>query len=63
MRIYSVDEDTAEFYAEILKELRAKGTSIPTHDMWIVSVALQRGLPLYSKDVNFRQIQGLVLLP
>ncbi|MFH0845587.1 MAG: type II toxin-antitoxin system VapC family toxin [Pseudomonadota bacterium] len=63
VRIYSVDEDTAEFYPEILNELRAKGTPIPTNDIWIASVALQRGLPLYSRDVHFRQVQGLVLLP
>ena len=63
VRTYSIDEDTAEFYAEILNELRSKGTPIPTNDIWIASVALQRGFPLYSKDLHFRQIQGLVLVP
>ena len=55
VRIYSIDEDTAEFYAEILNELRSKGTPIPTNDIWIASVALQNGLPLYSKDLHFRK--------
>jgi predicted nucleic acid-binding protein len=63
VRIYSIDEDTAEFYAEILNELRSKGTPIPTNDIWIASVALQNGLPLYSKDLHFKQIQGLVMVP
>jgi tRNA(fMet)-specific endonuclease VapC len=62
VRIYGIDEDTAEFYAEILNELRSKGSPIPTNDIWIASVALQRGLPLYSKDLHFRQIQGLVMV-
>lgn len=62
VRIYSVDEDTAQFYAEILNELRTKGTPIPTNDIWIASVALQRGLPLCSRDVHFRKVKGLVLL-
>ena len=63
VRTYSIDEDTAEFYAEILNELRSKGTPLPTNDIWIASVALQKGLPLYSRDPHFRQIQGLVLVP
>jgi len=62
VRIFSVDEDTAQFYAEILSELRTKGTPIPTNDIWIASVALQRGLPLCSKDGRFRKVKGLVLL-
>jgi predicted nucleic acid-binding protein len=63
VRIYFIDQDTAEFYAEILNELRSKGTPIPTNDIWIASVALQKGFPLYSKDLHFRQIQGLVQVP
>ena len=62
VRIYSVDEDTAEFYAEILNEMRSKGTPIPTNDIWIASVALQKGLPLYSRDLHFKQVPGLILL-
>jgi tRNA(fMet)-specific endonuclease VapC len=62
VQIYSVDEDTAQFYAEILNELRTKGTPIPTNDIWIASVALQRGLPLCSRDAHFRKVKGLVLL-
>ena len=61
VRIYLVDENTAEFYAEILNELRSKGTPIPTNDIWIASVALQRGLPLYSRDLHFGHVKGLVL--
>ncbi len=59
--MYPVDENTAEFYAEILSELRSKGTPIPTNDVWIASVALQEGLPLYSSDWHFRKVPGLLL--
>lgn len=62
VRLYSVDENTAEFYAEILNELRTNGTPIPTNDIWIASVAFQCGLPLFSKDQYFRQVKGLVLI-
>jgi len=62
VRIFPVDENTAEFYAEILEELRSRGAPIPTNDIWIASVALQKGLPLYSRDLHFRLVPGLVLL-
>ena len=62
VRLYPVDENTAEFYAEILDELRKNGTPIPTNDIWIASVAFQCGLPLFSKDRHFRQVRGLVLI-
>lgn len=62
VRLYSVDENTAEFYAEVLNELRKNGTPIPTNDIWIASVAFQNGLSLFSKDQHFRQVKGLVLI-
>jgi tRNA(fMet)-specific endonuclease VapC len=61
VQIYRVDEDTAEFYAEILNDLREKGTPIPTNDIWIASVAFQHGLKLFSKDQHFKNISGLML--
>ncbi len=61
VQMYRVDEDTAEFYAEILNDLREKGTPIPTNDIWIASVAFQHGLKLFSKDQHFKNISGLML--
>jgi len=63
VRIYSVDEDTAEFYATILNSLRKGGKPIPTNDVWIAAVAFQNGLPLFTKDSHFEQIPGLTLIP
>lgn len=60
VRLYGVDEDTAEFYAEILDQMRKAGTPIPTNDIWIGAVALQHGLRLFSKDVHFEHISGLI---
>src|SRR5210317_1114451 len=53
VKIYGIDDDTAEFYAEILNNLRKKGRPIPTNDIWIASVAMQHGLKLFSKDHHF----------
>ncbi len=61
VQIYGIDEDTAEFYAEILNNLRKKGRPIPTNDIWIAAVALQYGLQLFSKDHHFKYVPGLML--
>ena len=62
VQIYSIDESTAEFYADILNNLRKRGTPIPTNDIWIASVAFQHGLRLFSKDHHFKKIPGLMLV-
>jgi len=62
VQLYIIDEDTAEFYAEILNGLKKKGKPIPTNDIWIASIALQHGLKLYSKDQHFKFVPGLVLV-
>ena len=59
--VYAVDENTAEHYSSVLCSLRKKGTPIPTNDIWIASVALQHGLPIYTMDKHFKQVEGLKL--
>lgn len=62
-RIHTVDInlETAEFYAQIYKNLRLKGTPIPTNDIWIAATALQNGVGLCSFDNHFNHIDGLLL--
>ncbi|MGD9083155.1 MAG: type II toxin-antitoxin system VapC family toxin [Desulfobacterales bacterium] len=60
--LYSVDEDTSEFYAEILNNLREIGRPVPTNDIWIAAVAFQNGLKLFTKDEHFKAIAGLFLV-
>ena len=62
VKIYSIDEDTAEFYANTLNSLKENGKPIPTNDIWIASVALQYGLKLFSKDQHFKYVSGLMLI-
>ena len=62
VQLYSIDENTAEFYADILHGLRERGTPIPTNDIWIASVSFQHGLKLFSKDQHFKNISGLMLI-
>ena len=60
--IYSVDDETADFYSEVLHNLRTAGTPIPTNDIWIAAIAFQHGLKLFSTDVHFEWVKGLSLV-
>jgi len=60
--IYPVNEETAEFYAQILNNLRKIGKPVPTNDIWIAAVAFQNGLKLFTKDAHFQTIAGLFLV-
>ncbi len=62
VRIYSVDENTAEHYAEILNNLKQTGRPIPTNDIWIAAIAFQYGLKMFTKDIHFKYIPGLPLI-
>lgn len=60
--IIAIDESTAEFYGAVLSKLKAKGTPIPTNDIWIAAAAFQHGLPLYTFDRHFAAVDGLLLV-
>ncbi len=62
VQIYYVDENTAEFYAEILSGLKTRGTPIPTNDIWIAAIAFQHGLKFFTRDRHFEKIAGIVML-
>jgi len=62
VRYVSANASTAEHYAEIFKGLRAKGTPIPTNDMWIAAAAMQHGIAVCTRDEHFRNIEGLITI-
>jgi len=53
------DEQTAQQYARIARQLRVKGRPIPQNDMWIAALAIQHGLTLLTCDAHFSEIDGL----
>jgi predicted nucleic acid-binding protein len=57
----AVDDETAEFYAQVFAELRHKGRPIPSNDLWLAASALQHGLALATYDEHFSTISGLLL--
>jgi tRNA(fMet)-specific endonuclease VapC len=58
--VHLVDDQTADFYASILNDLKAAGTPIPTNDIWIAATVFQHGYKLFSKDKHFNSIPGLL---
>jgi tRNA(fMet)-specific endonuclease VapC len=60
--ICNIDYNTAEYYAEILNQLKVIGRPIPTNDIWIAATAFQYGLKLCSKDSHFKDVPGLILV-
>jgi predicted nucleic acid-binding protein len=46
-------------YAHVLQALRARGTPIPTNDLWIAALALEHGLVVYSRDAHLGKVPGL----
>lgn len=59
--VITLDDETAEFYAQIFSELRLKGRPIPSNDLWLAASSLQHGLALATYDDHFRNITGLLM--
>lgn len=62
VRVLWADEATTHLYARVFSELRAQGTPIPTNDIWIAALAMQYGLPLYTRDAHFLTVAGLATM-
>jgi predicted nucleic acid-binding protein len=58
-RVLRVEEQTAEFYAEIRDELKRLGRPVSANDLWIAALTRQHGLPLMSRDRHFDAVPGL----
>ena len=56
--VLDINEPTTQYYAEIIVELKRKGTPIPTNDIWIAALCRQHGLPLLSRDRHFDSVAG-----
>ena len=53
IRILFADDGTTRQYAAVYRQLRARGTPIPTNDLWIVALVLQHDLVLVARDAHF----------
>jgi tRNA(fMet)-specific endonuclease VapC len=62
VELLPVEEETAEFYAQIFADLKLRGRPIPTNDLWIAASAMQHGLALATYDDHFSSVSGLLLV-
>lgn len=58
--VLQVDEQAAERYALLFRQLRKAGRPIPTNDLWIAAVALRHGLALLTLDRHYGEVVGLI---
>ncbi|MDJ1171317.1 type II toxin-antitoxin system VapC family toxin [Roseofilum sp. BLCC_M154] len=78
IRIYRIDEVTANIYAEFKAEIleyfgpkernkrrkiRIENLGIGENDLWIAAIALRNGLTLVSGDRDFQRMQAVKALP
>jgi tRNA(fMet)-specific endonuclease VapC len=59
--VLGCDRAIARRYGVIKNALREKGRPIPENDLWIAATALEHGLVLVTRDVHFREVDGLTL--
>lgn len=52
----SVDGEVSRHFAEIVVELRATGTPLPTNDIWIAATAARAGAVVLTFDRHFEAI-------
>ena len=62
VQVVVIDEETAERYMAIITYLWAKGTPIPTDDLWIAATAMQHGLKLITADSHFRLVPHIIIV-
>ena len=56
------DEETLEIYASLYSALKKRNELIGPNDLWIAASALQKSLPLVSKNkIEFQRVPGLRL--
>ena len=61
VKVFLVDDDTAEYYALVYQLLRRKGQPIPTNDIWIAATALQHNLAVFTYDSHFQAVDGIIV--
>jgi tRNA(fMet)-specific endonuclease VapC len=62
VRVAKVDSTTASWYGRIYSQLRRSGRPIPANDLWIAASAVQNGLPVFSYDQHFDNVEGLAIV-
>jgi len=57
--VVAVDREAAVRFGELVAELKRRGKSLPSNDVWIAAVTFVRGAELLTFDGDFGAIPGL----
>ena len=57
--VAAVTKTVAQRYGMLVNKLKQQGTPLPTNDIWIAAVALERGAQLVTMDAHFDNIPGV----
>ena len=57
--VAAVTKAAAERYGTLVSKLKQQGTPLPTNDIWIAAIALERGAQLVTMDSHFADIPGV----
>lgn len=60
--ILDVKMSTAKVYSKLRLDLKKNGTPIPENDVWISALAIERKMPILSRDKHFEKVRGLEVL-
>ena len=60
VNILEIDEETSIRYATIRNYLRARGTPLPTDDLWIAASAMQHGLKVLTTDKRYLAVPQII---
>lgn len=52
--------ETTRSYAQLFRQFREAGTSIPKNDIWIAAIKIQHNLYLYSRDEHFNALPQIL---
>ena len=55
---YATDA-TTHHYAALYRQLRQQGTPMPTNDLWIAALVVERGASLCTRDAHFSKLPQL----
>ncbi len=63
IKVQEANQEVANHYGLIVKELRKKGKPIPTNDIWIAATCFAAASQLLTRDTHFTEVANLILVP
>lgn len=56
VEVLDVDDEASSHFADLVTDLRRRGTPLPTNDVWIAAVALREGMTVLTYGAHFEAL-------